>query len=251
MSEIEEAVVETVVPEITETQEKPEATKTDTEASTDDPAGFTKAINRKHFQYKEQKRRADELAAEVERLKELTLPAKPSIPQIPDPYADNFDELMGNRDKAIQEVAQYNANAAAQQQFAQQQQQLSQQQEQNRLNQSVATYAGRAEKLGVSAEELQVAGNTVAAYGISDELALHVLADEQGPQITTYLARNPAELEKLRDMPAIQAGIYIATNIKDKIKATSGISNAPDPADSLSGGGTAPKDDGPAGVKYE
>lgn len=216
-----------------------------------DPSGYTKAINRKHFEMEEQRRRADAAETELQTLRNAQQPSRPEIPAIPDPYDENFTDLLETRDKAINEAAQFDANQAQQQAAQQREAYAAQHQQRTELNESIQTYAGRAEKLGVSAAELEVAGNTVAAYGLPDVLAQHILADEQGPLITSYLAKNPNELEALRKLPLMQAGVHISTVIRDKVKAGQGISNTPEPVDGLGGGGAPPGKRGPAGAKFE
>ena len=157
---------------------------------------------------------------------------------------------MVARDKAIrelsafdvrQEVATTQATAAANQAQATQQ---------AALVTSAQSYTERAQGLGLDAAELQVAGNTVAAYGVSDELAGHILNDEQGPLITRYLAGNLNELETLRGMAPMQAAVHLATKIVPKITAVPTNTGAPPPSDGLSGGGVPPSERGPDGTTY-
>lgn len=84
------------------------------------------------------------------------------------------------------------------------------------LVEKVQAYSQRAEKLGVSANELQAAGSVVGQFGIDDQLVQLILDDEKGPLITIYLSQNLAELEKLIQMPIIAATTHIATVIKAK-----------------------------------
>ena len=216
-----------------------------------DPAGYTKAINRKHFQFKEAERRADALAEENARLKaQVPGAVRPEIPALPDPYDENYAELIAQRDQAVQDAAKYDAEAAAE--VAQQERAaaVTVKEQNDALVKSVSTYTERAEKLSVSEAELEVAATTIDAYGINGALVQHILADEQGPLITLHLAKNPAELAALQDMSLLDAAVYISTALKTKVMAGR-EGGAPPPADTLTGGGAPPAGHGPKGATYE
>ena len=214
-------------------------------------SGATKAINRKHFQFMEATRRADGLQARVDEL-EAGQPQeqRPEIPDLPDVDAANYTALMTARDEAIRLASAFDTRQVTTREQQQATDEKTRQDQQTEFITTAQTYTERAVKLGVSAEDLKAAGDTVAAYGISDELAQLLLDDDQGPLITAYLAKNPAELERLRTLPPLQAAVRVATEIKSKVKPTNGITNAPPPADTLDGGGTGPGERGPSGATY-
>ncbi len=222
-----------------------------TDEQANEPSGFTKRIHQKHHELMEEKRAREAAEAELARIKASSEQQRPVIPELPDPYDDNFDQLIAARDKAVQEAAIFDANQrqSQAQRESTEQQRIAEQQQQ--LVTAVKTYADRAATLNISPEALQVAGQTVAAYGIDDQLASYILGDEQGPLITTYLAQNPAELEKISGFSPMQAAVYLETNIKPKAGSVKRNSSAPPPADTLSGGGAPPKERGPKGAKYE
>ena len=199
-----------------------------------------------------QEKRAREAAeAELARIKAESQPQRPTIPELPDPYDDNFDQLIVARDKAIQEAAIFDAK---QQQSQAQRESVEQQriaQQQQQLVTAVKTYSDRAATLNISPDALQVAGQTVAAYGIDNQLASYILSDEQGPLITTYLAQNPSELEKINTLTPMQAAVYLETNIKPKAGSVKRNNSAPAPADTLNGGGVAPRQRGPKDATFE
>ena len=213
---------------------------------------INKAIGRQHAKFQTERERANTLEVENRRLREsLPQEQRPDIPPLPDQLDDDFEQQMETRDSAIRAESAFDARQYAARAQAAAAESAAQNERTETFNTAASTYMGRAEKLGVDAVRLQVAGNTIAAYGVSEELAVHILNDEKGPLITQYLAGNLDELESLRLMPAMQAAVHLATVIVPKIAAVPINSGAPAPPDGLSGGGVPPSERGPAGTTYE
>jgi len=221
---------------------------------------FDDAINKKVFKSHEKERKFQREAEDLQRqLTELQakLPkqGRPQIPQAPDPYALSDEEYK--RSYAQRDEAMRNAFAYDQQQKAISQQQQSLKHEQDKkqyeaLNEKVESYSQAAKRLGVKAEELQVAANVVAQFGINNDVVQFILDDEQGPLITTYLSKNPIELEELSHLSPAQAAVRIATQIKQKAAALKPkVNGAPDPLESPHSAGKSPKPRGPAGATFE
>jgi hypothetical protein len=194
---------------------------------------------KKAFEVREQKRANEELRRQLEQLQAAQpVEQAPSIPTMPDPYSDNYEQEIAERDKAILAKAQYDARAEFQAQQAQLQARESQRLEQEKLNKAVQDYSGRANKLGIEQADLAAAGQIVAAYGINDHVTQHILSDENGPLITKYLSANPQAMESLQTLPPINAGIFLETQIKpEAIKLKPKTSSAPDPIETLNGAG--------------
>lgn len=229
---------------------EPEAPPPD-DPKADDPTRYTKAINRKHFEMEEQKRRGDDLQQQVDALKkQLPDVQVPVVPDMPEQYDEHFDRKVQERDVEVQKLADYNAQQKQNQQDQQRQILEHQQKQEQELLSRADTYTKRGEKLGLSLQEQQIAGRTVQTFGIGDELAGFLLDDEQGPLLTSYLAKNPEEITTLREMSTLQAVAHIATEIRPKVKAATGIPGAPDPVDGLSGGGAPPSKRGPPNATY-
>lgn len=200
-----------------------------------------KVINEKTFKAKQAEREAEELrqklaAIEAEKQKQLEQQVQ-VIPPMPDAFDDDYDEKVRARDEALLRKAQFDT----QQQVFLQQQQIQQQQEaqakQQQIQQSLTRYTQKATELGVKQEELQAAANTVAQYGLSDDLVLHILADDSGPLITKHLANNPQDGFELANMSPYVAGTFLA-NIKQKASALKPkTTQAPEPATNLDGKG--------------
>jgi preprotein translocase subunit SecD len=159
---------------------------------------------------------------------------------------------MKVRDDALVQTAQYDAQANA---YQAQEQALQQQQAADAskaLVESVTTYSDRADKLGITTQELQQAGNVVAQHGIGNDIAQYILADEQGPNITMYLAQNPLEMEAVRQMSPMQAAVYIDTQVKAKAVSARPTPNPiSEPTEVLRGAGQPEGDRGPKGAIYE
>lgn len=222
------------------------------EGEGNDPAGFTKRMHQKHHEVMEARRRAEELEREnAELKKQIPQAQRPEIPPIPDPYSDNYEAEMEARDKAIRDAEAYDAEQARnrEQENRQAEQNLNQQREQ--LKTAVEGYSQKAAELQVDPEELKVAGQTVAAYGVSNQLTQYILGHEQGPLITTHLAKNPAEIDAMQGMTSEQAAVHIATVVVPKVVSGKKPNTPPPPADTLEGGGAPPKERGPKGAKYE
>lgn len=214
------------------------------------------AVGKKVFKLREKEREAEALKKRLEEL-EARIPEqrRPNVPDIPDPFAlsdEEYKRQLYQRDEALKQAIAYDQQ---QQMLRQQQQQLEQQRlqkQQEVLTEKVQSYSQRAVKLGIKAEELQAAGNTIAQFGIHDDVASYILEEDSGPLITTYLSKNLLELEKVREMSPAAAAVYIATTVKQKAAALKPkVNSAPDPLEQPHGAGTAPKPRGPSGATFE
>lgn len=163
------------------------------------------------------------------------------IPDMPDPFDDDFEAKVKKRDEALIANANYNAsnqNYLQQQQFNQQQ---AAQAKQAKQQESISAYANKAKELGIKQDELTAAGNTVATYGLSDDLVMHIVNDSDGPLITKHLAANPQDGYTLASMSPYSVSEFLNT-IKQKASALKPkTSNAPKPATNLSGNGADPE----------
>jgi len=253
LQEIDEELIEN--PEMDNPEsgaEEDEETVTDEASQDKDPVGFSKRVVQKHFELMEEKRLREAAEAEVINLKsKLPNIQKPVIPDLPDPYDEDYDVRIKQRDEAIKNAAIYEANEEARNNQLKSQHQAEQERKKNELVKSVETYSGRAKELGISENELAVAGKAVAAYGMLDDVAHFILSDDKGPAITTFLARNPSELESISKLSPMQAAVHINNVIKPKLQLKNKISAIPEPADTLSGGGVTRSERGPKGAKYE
>lgn len=254
--------------EVEETEDSAEAQNSDSAPETEDTQDkqvkfdeqqqriFDEAVGKKVFKLREKEREAEAYKKQLEELQaKLGEKQAPKVPDLPDPFAVSeyeYRQSLQMREKALQDAAKYEfeQQAIRQQQEQMRQQELLKQQEE--LTEKVSSYSKRATKLGISSEELQEAGNTVAQFGIDESLVNVILEDDYGPLITKYLSKNPLELDTLRQLPPAHAAVRVATLIKEKAASLKPkVNNAPDPLEQPHGAGTAPKPRGPKGATFE
>lgn len=220
------------------------------EAESSDPKRFTERMNKKHFELMEERREKEALAQQLAELKaKLPQEQRPYVPEAPDPYDPDYEQKIVQYKEALRQEAIYEAKQEQARQLETVRQQQIAQEQQKRVNDAVALYDARAKTLGVSQQELQMAGQLVHAYGVNQDLVMAILEDDKGPMITTYLAKNPEELELIRSMSPVKAAMHLATNVKPKLSGTK--KSAPTPVETLGGGGSPPRERGPAGMTYE
>lgn len=205
---------------------------------------FEKKLGEQTFKAKQAERDLqaanDKLSAIAQADMEKKEAAVSEIPPLPDRYDDDFDSKMADRDAAILAQADFNSTKAASEREQQFQQQQAQQLQQEQVQKSAVSYNARATELGINQAELQAAGTAVGQYGLSDDLAMHILSDPDGPLITKHLAANPQEGFELASMSPYAVGTYLdgirakAETLKPK------TSSAPAPADTLAGNGADP-----------
>lgn len=199
-------------------------------------------------QYGEKKQLERDLAAKAEKLAQFEQAERErqaaqvgNIPPMPDAFDDDFDEKVKRRDEALIAQANYNAQNQSYLQQEQFNQQQAAQAKQVKVQQSMASYSQKATELGIKQDELQAAANTVANYGLSDDLVMHILGDSDGPLITKHLAANPQDGYDLASMSPYSVGKFL-DGIKTKASALKPkTSNAPSPATNLQGNGVDPE----------
>lgn len=228
------------------TEQKPE------DAHEEDPEWYVKAINRQHKKYRDEERRRLELEQQLAQYQhQKPQDDRPHIPPPPDPFDEDYEKKVAERDVAIRRAAEWESRQQAEMYYRQQQEQQAIQQRATQLRSTLQTYTERAKEFGIRPEQLQTAGNAVATMGIHDDVATYILSDDKGPLITTYLARHPADLEAMQAMSPVQAAVYVATKVRQKAESAHGITKAPPPPQSLDGGGAPPRNRGPRGATFE
>lgn len=198
-------------------------------------------INKKHWEAKENERKYLAAQKELEQYKAQQQQAAPEVPALPDPFEDDYEQKLKQRDEAMRKRITWEA----QQDYVTQQQKHTQEQEQQakakELYDKQITYTKRAKDLGISGEDLQKAGETIAHYGLNDGLVMEILGDNDGALITKHLAANPMEIEALNSMSPYQAARHIEA-IRPKLEALKPRrTKAPNPSTRLEGKGTDPE----------
>lgn len=206
---------------------------------------INKAINKKHFEAQQAKRDLDaannRIANFEAKEREQMAAQMGNIPDMPDPFDDDFDVKVKQRDEALIANTNYNTQNQAYLNNQAHQQQQQAQAKQAEVQKAIASYTGRATELGIKQPELNAAANIVSQYGLSDDLVFHILADKDGPLITKYLADHSDDGIELATMSPYLVGQYL-----DGIKTKAGAlkpktSSTPSPATNLSGNGVDPE----------
>lgn len=220
-------------------------------------ARFNAAIGKKVRQTRDQERRADDLERQLQEIKsQLPKQERPYVPPAPDPFSisdEEYRRTLAQRDEAVKAAVNFDNQRQAQLQAQQRLQEQQAQEQHAAQNEKILEYSKRASKLGIKAEELQVAGNSLANYGIDASLGQFILEDAQGPLITTYLAANPQELDELRSMSPAKAAAMVESQIRGKAVAArpKKVTDTPDPLERPRGAGKPPKGRGPQGATFE
>lgn len=248
---IEEAVEETVEEPTEETTEEPKKKPGKIEFSEEQQRFINdEIVAKKTAKMREIERQAEQYRNELEELRQkLPQDAPPSVPPMPDPWDSDFEKKVEARDAAILQKAKWDAEQEYRQQHEQRLQYEAQQASIAALRNTVQTYTERAEKAGIKEKDLQVAGNTIATYGMNEALVNYILNDTDGPLMTMHLAQNIGELEVLRGLDPIRAGIYLETKIKPNARKSR--RPPPEPTDSPRGSGIPEKERGPKGATFE
>lgn len=213
---------------------------------------FDKTIGEKVRKQREAERRAQQLEEQLEALrKQLPQEQKPVIPPMPDPYDDDYHQKVKERDEAIQKAVAWDVRSRIVEEQKRQTELAKQQEEYRREAESVESYAKKAKAFGITTEELQAAGSAVGSYGLSKEMAMHIISEEKGPLITAYLARRPLEVEKINSMSPYKAAVYISTVVAQKAGNGRKSSTAPEPPETLGSGGAPKAERGPKGATFE
>ena len=218
------------------------------------PEGFKKAIDKQHFKFREEQRRANDLE---ERLNSLESQNKPvtvqdiAIPPMPETWDENYDQKMRERDAAIGQNATNEAVKSQQAQANAEREQEQQREEVKKVQKLNTDFVDNANKLGVNKDTLATAQQVVVDYGVSQEIAHAIITDPNGPLIIQHLAANPLDLYDLSNGNSFQSG-QKWTEIQTKSAALKPkTSSTPKPSTSVNGGGAGVKERGPKGATFE
>ena len=248
--QLAEAPESEVIIDEAQTEVPPSETVSEPEAEQEKPvvSPEQKAAAENAFKAREAKRETEAVRRELESLKaQIPKETRPDVPELQE-FADA--EEMQAWQTANTEAIRYDERqrVIAETQQAVQQQQA--QAEQVAFNEKVQAYSSNAEKLGVKPEELQQAGGLVSPY-LRQDLVQAVLDDEDGPLVTVFLSANPEAIDSLNNANMLSIG-QIYADIKAKAATLKPKqSQAPEPAEVLTGGGAPKKDTGPEGATYE
>ena len=219
------------------------ATETEKTEQTEDSKqeAINKAINKKHFEKMEAIRRAEAAEAKLAEIEKARLDnerqALERIPELPDPYDDDYQQKLSERDQAITRKAQFEAQQNAYNYAEQQKQQAAQLVRQQELQTKAQAFIDKAKSYGMTEEEVADSARRLNEMGLSNELREDLLGDVDAPLIYKHLANNPLELEQLRFMTPYQQARHIDKVVRDKaLLLKPKTSKAPAPATDINGG---------------
>ena len=206
----------------------------------------------------QEKRRADALEAELQRIKaekaaipETPTPsvAAPVLPEVPDDLYDPEVKAKYQSDmqKYNQQLLDYNKSIAentAKGVWENQQRQVQEAERQAKTQQVVSKFVTNAIRDGVDTDKLRVAEETLVNSGITPELGGYIMNDPNGGKIAEFLYDNPALMHEVLSLDPVSAGIKIANEVKPQaLSKTPKVTKAPDPLPEIHGGGVVDKDD--------
>lgn len=214
-------------------------------------------IGSKVAQTHKERQRADEAERKLAEFQaQMPKTEAPGIPDMPDPEdfygnPDGLKAAQDQRDEAITQRATFDAQKSWETTQLQNQATQQAQAQAQKQQEAIAGYAKTADSFGIKTEQMQKDANMVSQSGLNQNIQDHLVSDAQGPLIINFLAANMLELDKLRSMDSISAGIYIANEIKPKLAGIKKTTSTPHPLDMDDGKGVPEKTDPRlAGVTY-
>lgn len=213
---------------------------------------LNKAINRQVGKRKEIEEQLAKAQQELEELRQkVPKNQRPEVPNLPDMSDPEFEAKLEARDEAIRKQQEWDYNERQRSEAELQQQQAVQKQQQEAALQTLQSFGKNAEDLGISTNQIKENFQTLANLGVDNSVTAYILEDPIGPQIADYLAKNPNELDGLKNLSAQRVAVKIATEITPKAKESQKrIDTPPAPPETLRGGAGGDYDDGLAGVEY-
>ncbi len=213
---------------------------------------FDTAIRKKTAQFREQERKTAALAQQMQAL-EAKVPkqARPDIPDMPDSFDDGYEVALATRDKAIEDRATFDATERVTSEQNLLRERDAQQNQAKVINEAVAGYLSRGERLNIAPDKLRAAGQRLIDSGLNVHLQAHLVDQAKGPQITMYLDKNPTEFDSILRMSPMDAAVAIATDIAPKAaKLLKATKHPADPSENLSGKGSKDGGRGPKGATF-
>jgi len=210
---------------------------------------FDKTINKKvaktHAVTQERDDLQRQLAEAKAQLPQAQAPEIPDTPNLDDFYSDpdGLKAAQDKRDEAIKQRAEFDQQISWENSQLQRQAQQQAQETVQKQQEAIVGYAKTAETFGIKSEQMQKDAAMVSQSGLAQGIQDHLVSDAQGPLIINFLATNMLELDKIRSMDDIQAGIYIANEIKPKLAGIKKTTTAPHPLDMDDGKGVPEKTD--------
>lgn len=240
-------------PQVTEGEQAPEEQPPKVTFDEAQQEVFNKAIDGKVAKQRDAERESDSLRQQLaDAQAQIPQAERPIIPEMPDQYDDDFQEKMVVRDAAMREATAFEQDEQRQVQYNQEFQRQQQQASQDALVKASNDFNDRGKKLGITQAEQGAAWTAIANSGLDANVTAFILQDEQGPNITRYLSKNPQILDNLAQMSPMVAAAEIASNIRAKAVAGGvSVDPPPPPGETANAAGFQEGERGPKGATYE
>lgn len=249
---VEDVTIETVEAQTDQTSETVSDSEEKHEEKHEEKSTFTpeqKAAAEYAFKAREAKRENEELKRQLAQAQQPESVDRPVVSELSEfPEEEEITAFKeATKQAAIwdyqqeqQKEADYNAQVTAQNQQAEQ------------LNTLRNDFVTNATTAGIKLEDLQTAGNVVTNYGLNPTITQAMMQDKEGGLMLLHLATDPQSIEALNGANMLTLGTVYA-DIKAKAAALKPKqSEAPPPAEILSGIGAPPKSEyGDLGETYE
>lgn len=197
-----------------------------------DSERFVKRINKKHREMMEAKEEAERLRKELEEARKTqTAEAPPEIPKV-DPYADDYEEQLKARDRALIARSKWEAKEEARLELEREAKAKAAQAEQERFAKIATDFYARGEKQGLKAERINDSAGALAAMGFPQDVARDLLEDDDGPLIITYIASNPEIADQFIGASGYKAAQLIEKQVRSAIRPAAkkpSVKPAPEP----------------------
>lgn len=198
----------------------------------------------KRHEEREKREAAEAMLAErddeIKRLKGES--DKVVVPPLPDPYDENYQQLMREREDALQKQATITAQQELE---AKQQKEVVEQQYRDnieKIQKNVSTMYESAEKFGFEKDEFKKAELQVSSFIKQPDVANYILESEDSSLIVQYLYNNSSVLDKVSRMSPVNAAVFIATEVTPKAQSLKSQSKQPpEPLEIVKGKGGGEK----------
>lgn len=221
-----------------------------TETHTEDKGNVQNRINKLTAEKYAKAREAEEAQKRIAELEAklstpTTVESEVEEPELPEDIYDEdamrkyHRELASYNRKIAAEEARNYYNSTTEQQKKAEQDRSTRETQEKLLNQ----YAEGGLKNGLTIEQMQANEQVIVQHGINHDVGMYIMSDEQGALIANHLAGNPEQLQKLNSMSPTQAAVYIHSTIKPSVVSPRTVTAAPDPVESINGGGSPEKSD--------
>lgn len=209
---------------------------------------FNDVVGKKVAAQREAERKADEAIRRAEqaeaKLREIEAPERPVVPPLPDPYDDDYEQKVAQRDAAIAAQVKWDDEQELQQRQSVQAREDAMRKQVEANNAIATAFVEKGDRSGFTETQLDTAVGRILDHGVMGPKARHLMTHESGPEMTMFLAKNPMEADKVGQMSEMEAAVYLETQILPKVrKSRKPVDVPPEVVDTPGAGAGIPDDD--------